>query len=141
MAYDLRVVRFSARADGIFGAMLWRKAPFGVCVEHSFLQPDGSHRPIIPDGEYDCVPRKYNKGGYQTFEIVGVEGHELLLFHKGNTEDDSRGCVLTGEQFEPWKDGRVSVQLSGHAFEELMRLTGGKAFRVKFESHYDEVTA
>ncbi len=69
-------------------------------LEHAYLQEDGSFMAKIPDGSYTCV-RGWHKlegmdNAFETFEITGVEGHTDLLFHSGNVNNDSAGCVLLG---------------------------------------------
>ena len=50
----------------------------------------------IPEGTYDCSPRRYYRGGYETFEVDGVPNRDLILFHIGNTELDVDGCIAVG---------------------------------------------
>jgi hypothetical protein len=51
-----------------------------------------------------------------------------LLFHLGNVEDDSEGCVLLGQRFGMLR-GRPGVLQSGLAFAEFMASMG---FRESF---------
>lgn len=99
--YILRTVR----PDGAFGMMFdWEGKPFAVTLERTF--DDG--RPVIPEGIHDCHKDKYVKGGYDTFEIE-IPGHDRILFHKLNTEEQSLGCIGIGEKFEDFvlKDGKL----------------------------------
>ena len=50
------------------------------------------NRSRIPAGTYKIKPRRYNKGGYDSFEIVGVPGRSLILFHAGNVPRNTRGA-------------------------------------------------
>lgn len=89
------------RADGIFST-LWRDdLQFCVTLEHAF--PDGdSYLPKLPRGAtYQCVRGMHqleHGGPFITFEITGVPGHSGILFHVGNFNRDSNGCVLLGAQ-------------------------------------------
>jgi hypothetical protein len=96
--------------------LLWDGRPVAVSVEHTF--DDGE--PVIRDGTFDCVRSFYQHGGYETFEII-VPGHTRVLFHKGNTEDDSLACVCVAESFST-VDGKTAVIDSKHGFEEFMTL-------------------
>lgn len=50
----------------------------------------------IPAGTYVCRRTVYHRHGFETFEITGVIGRDRILFHPGNTEEDTDGCVLLG---------------------------------------------
>ena len=101
---------------GCFSVLLWKNIPFAVSVEHTF--EDG--QPIIKAGTYQCLRSYYYKGCYPTFEIK-VPGHNRILFHRGNTEADSQGCVCVAESFGTLK-GKIAVLQSKEGFGELMEL-------------------
>ena len=111
--------------DGAFSVLKWQEnenedgRPFAVSVERTF--DDG--RPVIGAGEYVCKRDFYNKGGYATFEIL-VEGHTRILFHKGNVEEDSLGCVIVAESFGTIR-GRTAVLDSRTGFGSLMEKAAG----------------
>ncbi len=65
----------------------------------------------------------FNRGGYWTYEVTGVEGHDNLLFHKGNTEADSEGCVLVAEAYDPI-GGIPGISSSANGFGEFMARCG-----------------
>jgi len=48
----------------------------------------------IPKGTYDCKPRWYNRGDYPAVEVTNVTKRTHILFHIGNTMNDSAGCIL-----------------------------------------------
>lgn len=115
----LKLKTVAVRDDGCYSVLLWDGRPFAVSVEHTF----GDGRPVLWNGMFECVRSQYFKGGYPTFEIM-VQGHSRILFHKGNREEDSRGCVVLGEQFGVL-NGQAAVQVSGAAYDEFMALTKG----------------
>lgn len=83
----------------------------------------------IPTGEFRCKRVSSPKFG-NTFEVL-VEGRTAILFHKGNIDDDSHGCIIVGEYFDPFKNKDVGVLMSGHAMDEfLARLTGEQEFKL-----------
>jgi len=107
--------------------------PFGpVSLERTYplaeSAPRGPQFVKIPAGDYRCQKTRYHKGGYDTFEVKDVQGHSRLLFHLGNLEDDSEGCVLLGQRFGMVR-GRPGVLQSGLAFAEFMANMG---FRESF---------
>lgn len=93
---NLSLGRVKKCADGIFSKI----SELELCsIEHAYVQPDGSWEPKIPPGTYICIRGIHclsNGIPFETFEITGVEGHTGLLFHCGNTNAASEGCVCTG---------------------------------------------
>lgn len=121
----LELKTIAVREDGCFSVLLWEGRPFAVSVERTFED----ERPILSNGEYDCVATQYIRGGYPTFEIM-VAGHSRILFHKGNTELDSIGCVVIGNSFDMWKDMTV-VTDPKDGFAKFAALTAGlKGFKL-----------
>ena len=113
------------RDDGCFSVLLWDGRPFAVSVEHTY-----GEWPKLLSGEFWCLRDVYHKGGYETFEIQ-LPGHDRVLFHKGNTEGDSAGCVVVGESFGVLKEV-TAVQDSKGGFEEFMLLAKGlNSFKMK----------
>jgi len=107
--------------DGCFSVLLdENKIPRLVTIERTF--DDG--RPILPGGVFVCKRRRFNRGGYMTHEVTGIEGHSLILFHKGNVETDSLGCLLTGTKFG-FLSGKPAVLESRFGFEAYWAIAGG----------------
>jgi len=135
---NLELKTIAVRPDGAFSVVKWFDninqdgRPFAVSVERTF--EDG--KPVIGNGEFDCVRDFYHKGGYETFQII-VPGHDRVLFHKGAIEDHSLACVILGESFgglnvaakaysgQAAAGDQTAILGSSSAFEEFMRLTAG----------------
>lgn len=88
--------RTDFRSDGIFGLLFDDDGDqIAVTLEHSY---DG--RPKIPAGTYHCHRGQHRLHGmehdFETFEVMDVPGHLGLLFHWGNYNTDSDGCILLG---------------------------------------------
>ena len=119
-------------AQGTFGVLLDNDEPFCLTLEDPWKnnEPNVS---CIPDGMYNCERAKSPKFG-DTFEVTRVTGRTHILFHRGNTQDDTHGCILVGEQYSRLND-KWAIVVSGDAFNEFMRRMGGeKVFQllVKF---------
>jgi hypothetical protein len=109
----LNYLKYTAyRKDGIRGQFMFEgdDVPFCVALTHAF--PSGvsgsTYVPIPLPGTYTCQRGTHhlhdpkNSGQtvpIETFEILGIEGHSGVLFHPGNYNADSDGCVLLGEAF------------------------------------------
>ena len=119
----LEIKTVAVRDDGCYSALLWDGRPFAVSVERTF---DGN-RVVLPAGDFVCKRgghRLSNGIPFETFEITGIPGHTGVLFHKGNWETDSEGCVLVGESYAVIS-GREAIADSKGGFNELMKLTEG----------------
>lgn len=111
--FSLKTV--SILPDGAFGVLLHDRVPFAVTLERTY--DDGTIK--IPPGVHKCQRSRYNKGNYDTFEIE-IEGRSRILFHKGNTELHSEGCILVAESFAMF-GGKPGIAMSGEGFSEFMR--------------------
>lgn len=129
------LVRGTPGRDGAFGLLFLDGAPVAVTCERSYpvveSKPDGLQFVKIPPGVYRCERTWFQRGAYETFEITGVTGHSRLLFHCGNSETDSEGCVLVGRRFGVI-DHRPAVLESSVAFSMWMyALRGVPSFRLE----------
>jgi hypothetical protein len=109
--------RVKIHKNGCFGVLMQNDdPPFAVTIERTF-KPD--NEVVIPFGTHKCTRSTYYKGGYPTYEIH-VEGHSRLLFHKGNLEAHSLGCILVGEDYRMF--GNIEgIGNSAGGFKEFMK--------------------
>jgi hypothetical protein len=95
-------MRDSYTENGVFG-VLWSDDGSFSCqtLEHAYLFHDGI-LPKLPVGIYICKRGMHQLEGmtkpFETFEITNVPKHTDILFHTGNVNADSSGCVLVGAQ-------------------------------------------
>lgn len=97
MAEAVILKRHSITDKGCFGTLTFMDQHMGVTLERYFKELKG---PKIPEGTYNCLKgiHKLHSGEQiKTFEILGVPDHTGILFHYGNIQEDSNGCVLLGE--------------------------------------------
>ena len=128
-----RILRVSDIEDGTFGVFFADyDIPFALTLERNWVQ-NKKEESCIPMGDYICqriVSPKYG----DVFEVINVPQRTHILVHKGNVEDDSKGCILIGEQFGFLKN-KVAITHSGDGFNEFMnRLKGVSQFRLVIES-------
>lgn len=93
----MTLIRDRYAEQGIFGTLRAEGISFQT-LERAYPIP-GGFRPKLPTGEYQCVRgmHRLTRGEpFETFEIIGVKGHWGILFHVGNYNQDSSGCVLLG---------------------------------------------
>lgn len=117
---NLILTRNDFSPNGIFGSLCDDVGTvLAATLEHSY-----ECQSKIKPGSYICrrgmhqlehMPRPF-----ETFEINGVEGHTNILFHVGNYDSDSEGCVLLGIR----RDGDMILG-SKLAFDQFMALQKG----------------
>lgn len=124
---DCILIRKEKRCDGIFSVLTNESATsmLAITLEHAYRNDDGTYSPKLPNGVYTCVRgthQLHDGKPFITFEITNVPGHTGVLFHIGNYNEDSEGCVLVGKGYG-WKDdgGKMIVD-SGKAFKAFMDL-------------------
>lgn len=129
--HTVKIVRLEQGVDGALGALLLYGHYF--C---STLEPDDNDpkRFQIPAGVYECK-RFHGAKWKDTFEII-VPGHSALLFHSGNVESDSLGCILLG-QYPDRLRGKRAILNSGATFQYFMNeLEGIKTFTLEIVECY-----
>ena len=119
----LHLLRQEFREDGIFSELLDDNGKLlARTLEHSF-----DMKPKLYDGEFICVRgthKLHNLVPFETFEITGVQGHSGVLFHCGNWNSDSDGCVLLGTAIAQSTQGQM-ITHSITAFSEFLELLSG----------------
>lgn len=120
------LIRVEESVDGSFGVVLLDGRAF--CVS---LEPEDNGNAIgtsnIPHGVYRCERVVSPRFG-ETFQVTDVPGRSHILFHAGNTEDDTAGCILLARKFGVL-GGKRGVLSSGVTFREfLSRFEGVRAF-------------
>lgn len=129
----LDLIRVGSSERGIFGVLRYGQVPFALTLERPWLdnQPNVS---AIPTGSYLCARVRSPRFG-DTFEVCNVPGRFGILFHKGNTVDDTQGCILVAEEFSGTFDKPMIVS-SERGFGEFLALLDGQA---SFELRITEV--
>ena len=123
---DLELVRVSIQPEGCFGVLLVAGLPAGpVTLERTYpltaSAPRGPQLVKIPPGRYRCARSYFHRGGYDSYEVTGVIGHDQLLFHIANEELDLDGCIGVGQRFS-----RFAIRESRLGFAQFMQLMGGR---------------
>jgi hypothetical protein len=115
----LRLKRIWYKDVGIFGELTSvTDKHYCYTLEHSY-----NKLPKLPNGSYTCkrgTHQLHSGAPFETFEVTGVPGHTGILFHKGNTQADSEGCILLGQNMTA-----DAVTESKLAFEAFLLLTKG----------------
>ena len=132
---NLTLTRKARKETGIFGELHTEDGKFvAFTLEHSYFQSQPSMsanggviqswEAKIPLGTYRCLlgdHQLHSGSKFKTFMVTGVPNHSGILFHIGNYNRDSEGCILLGLQEIPEGVGR-----SGDAFKQFIALQGDR---------------
>lgn len=122
---DLILTRRDRREDGIFGEICSEKGEFlFITLERSYAL-----KPKIKPGKYKCVRGMHRLENmteeFETFEVKGVKGHWGILFHVGNYNEQTNGCILVGLGMGNKMGGGKMITSSKQAFKKFMDLQAG----------------
>ncbi len=111
----VHVYRLEKTAQGFIGVLLINGTIFCFTLEKddTFLKP----------GSYHCQRFSGTKWP-DTFEII-VPGHTAVLFHAGNVEADTQGCILLGATTGRLKGNRAILN-SGATFKAFIDMMYGR---------------
>lgn len=122
---EITLIRKSFTNNGVFGELVLEKHTF-FTLERSYLNKSNKIFTKVKDGVYTCkkgIHRLKAEGpDFETFEIKGVKGHWGILFHVGNYNEDSDGCVLIGLGMGSRMNGDKMITSSKQAFKKFMDL-------------------
>ena len=123
MIPEAKIIRIEdSKVHGMFGVLLIHKTSFCVTLEPPWKNNE-AHISCIPAGRYLCT--KYTSQKYPaTYQVNSVPGRSLILFHPGNTVDDTTGCIILGQYFGKLRSAERAVLNSGKTFREWMAWMG-----------------
>jgi len=119
---------------GTFGILRVNKRVFCATLEPPDLE-NLRNKSSIPAQQYLC--RRYSSEKHPTtFEVTNVPGRDRILFHPGNTVDDTAGCILLGQHFGKLREKR-GVLNSGQTFRNFIGLMGAaQSFHLTIYEQY-----
>ena len=119
---------------GTFGALKLNKRLFCWTLEPA----DRENAPSIssiPAQQYTCKRHNSPRFGV-TYQVMNVPGRTHILFHPGNTDDDTEGCILLGETLGKLRGDRAILN-SGKTFKKFMdELYGALEFHLTISEVY-----
>lgn len=126
----LILTRKQCREDGIFSDLTREDGSLlAQTLEHAYEGlPDAGDkltwRAKIVQGSYTCERGDHKLHGmekpFTTFEVKSVPNAWGILFHWGNFNKDSEGCILVGSHVERAENGTQMITESKKAFERFM---------------------
>lgn len=120
----LDLIRVGSSKRGTFGVIRHGQVPFVLTLERPW-EDNKQDVSCIPAGRYRCRRIRSPRFG-TTYEICDVPGRTHVLFHAGNTLEDTQGCILVGEEFSGTWEAPMLVS-SQRGFGELVKYLDGMA--------------
>lgn len=102
---------------GIIGVLRVNKQVACYTLELPYIE-NKANISSIPQGFYNCGLTMSPKYGL-TYEVLDVRNRSNILFHAGNTINDSRGCILLGNKVGELS-GKRAVLNSRIAYKAFM---------------------
>ena len=114
----LELVRLEESEQGTFGVLKINKEVF-CCTLEPKDEENAPSISSIPAQQYIC--RKYSSQRHpNTYEVTSVPDRTSVLFHKGNIDEHTQGCILLGQYFGKLRGDRAVLN-SGETFDEFIR--------------------
>ncbi len=111
---------------GTFGILKINKEVFCFTLEPRD-EENASNISSIPAQQYICEIRAtrlssiLRLGFAKTFEVMNVPGRTNIKIHPGNSDDDTKGCILLGSSIGKLREGRAVLN-SGNTWLAFMVL-------------------
>jgi hypothetical protein len=134
----LDLLRVGQSGRGTFGVIRFGAVPFVLTLERPW-QFNEQNLSCIPTGRYRCERVRSPKFGW-TFEVKNVPNRSHVLFHSGNTLEDTHGCILVGEEFSGTWDKPMLASSQRGFMEFLNLLEGVNAFELNILDAPPETT-
>ena len=130
----VELVRLEESEQGTFGVLKVNKRVVCLTLEPKDMenQQDISS---IPAQQYIC--KKVDSPGFgRVFKVTNVPGRSNVLFHIGNTDKNTAGCILLGSTYGDL-NGKRAVLGSGTAFKRFYKkLAGAEKFHLTIQEHF-----
>lgn len=121
----LELIRLFESEQGTVGALKINKIPFCVTLEPAD-RLNAISISSIPAQQYD-VHRTVSPKYGDCFEVAAVPGRTNILFHPGNTKDNTEGCILLAQHWGKL-GGELAVLNSGSTYRKFMAMMETKTF-------------
>ena len=124
----VKLVRTVATSEGTKGRLY---VPGIAVAYHTMENPWLQNKrkdSCIPLGTYICRPVDSPRFG-KTIEVTNVPDRSHILFHAGNSPDDTDGCILIGMNGSP--SNTMWIGSSKPAVAEFLSLLGKETFELE----------
>lgn len=116
----VEIIRWSEAAEGTVGGLMVNRMPICLTLEPNDRDDnqEGGNSCIEPQ-EYHCRFRQTADHGL-TYGVLDVPGRSAILFHTGNTDAHTKGCILPVTTIGYTDKGRLFMGSSRDAYNLLV---------------------
>jgi hypothetical protein len=131
----VRLIRLEESTEhGTFGVLIVGGVFFCITLEQAD-RLNAINISSIPAQQYLCHRYRSTRFG-ETFIVGQVPGRSNILFHPGNTDDDTSGCMLLASAVGKLRGDRAILN-SGATFRRFMEmLIGVDTFHLTVKEEY-----
>lgn len=112
---------------GTFGVLIYDNKMICLTLEDKWVD-NTVNISCIPEGTYQCKIVESPHFGH-VYEVMDVPDRTHILIHKGNTHEDTQGCILPGSRYGELI-GVPGILESGVAFNAFMSLLNDVPFEL-----------
>lgn len=114
----LEIIRLEEWDQGTIGVLKIDKSVFCYTLEPNDLL-NIENKSSIPAQQYTIKIHESPKYGV-TYKVENVPDRDNILFHPGNTNADTAGCIILGQVVGSLKSQRALLN-SGYTFKEFIK--------------------
>ena len=93
----LLLKRIAQKPDYTIGRLYIDGQYFCDTLEDTVREKKIMHKTAIPEGTYEVIVNRSPKFKRDLPRLLNVPNFEGILIHRGNTPNDTSGCILVGE--------------------------------------------
>lgn len=128
----IEVIRLESTPEATLGVLKIQSKMFCVTLERPDLN-NQKNISCIPEGVYLCQQINSPRFG-KTYEVLNVPDRTHILFHIGNTIQNTTGCILLGQYVGKIGSERAILNSSNTHKSFLEKLSSVKTFALRIKA-------
>lgn len=114
----IRIIRMIKEEKRTIGALFINDKFICYTLEDAVRKEKINGKTAIPEGVYEVRFIYSNRFKKIMPYILGIENYSGVLFHAGNTEEDTEGCILLGTNYN--ENGLLFSRVAFSKFLQLL---------------------
>jgi hypothetical protein len=130
----VEILRVEESDQGTRGVLRIGKVAFCVTLEPRD-EENATNISSIPAQQYICKRVETPKHG-ECFQVMNVPGRTSVLFHVGNTDKDTQGCIILGEKFGEVNSKAAVLSSRGAIYQFMLAMEPYDEFHLTITEHF-----